>query len=267
MKKFNLQALIHLILIWCLLIPNTSFSFGGLVYSAQNGSGDVGSSSRGISDKDNLIITLGASLVGLIVGTFSKPNRENRRNRKIDIFTNRYLNSPRSMHKDLKRLRGKQFKWLMFNLLGISVDDHARFKCVVHLDQTTFEQYLKRAKSKKSGDIEELAWLLFEYRASTRNPRHKCQLLDWYLKDTKGVRFSIDHQFYNNKKNTLNQYVGVSSRNEGKRFRCLLLKKKPKLIESLDLIDKKKTRYQGLEQLDRLLQVSFQHTKQARPCK
>ena len=147
------------------------------MYSSQNGS-DGSEGAQGIlgATAVTLVVALPFATSGTTEGIKNQAKRD-------DAFYRRFRAKPRSMMRDLKRLDGPQFDWVLKNHTQVKPAKHARFRCEVFRRHQMYAHVLNKAKSKKRADIIAIANYLKRFkRASDSSSSYlsRCSLYERY---------------------------------------------------------------------------------------
>ena len=162
-----------------LSIPNMSFAFGGVVHSAQN-AGDGSEGARGIIGAT--AITLVVALPFAVSGTTKGLQKQAKQD---DAFYRRFRENPRGMMRDLRRLDGPHFDWVLTNHTEVKPIKYARFRCEISRKRDWYADVLNKAKSKKRADIIAIANYLKRAKRATENKGYlnRCLLYERYMQN------------------------------------------------------------------------------------
>ena len=205
---------------------------------------------------DGLLIAL---LAGTLMIPFKKSSQEKLGERRKDRFYQRFTSRQRAMTKDLRRRKGKHYRWLVHDFLSISPLHRKSFRCLLRLEKKQANQLLKQAQSKRRSDVDMLAsWLTsLAYRAKTKG--HNCALLFHYLKDPASFERSILEKYNNESTFFLLNYIDLQKTHK-REFLCHLRSNRTSLIQAFNLMKKREQRDRGVDQLDRILKSARART-------
>ena len=249
----------------CLTFPHQARA-GGIVYTTAQGPGNTtgesaDSSGSGLNREEGTLVLLGSltltALVGLTQGL--------KRKEKVSSFEARYAQSARAMNKDLMRRKGRQYSWVVSRFLGLSRKRRRAFRCLLRQNQAELKGYLERALTRKKKHIGLLARQLMSYGELTGSKRTQCALLFRYLSGKAAFKRGLFSDVSNDDTRFINEYLELSY-SATKHYHCLLRGRRSALIATLKMIDKPKTRYEGVSQLDQLLRDTSAQYKRGMRC-
>ena len=144
---------------------------GGLVLTSQglgNSGGSGGSGSNGNSKRKDLGLSSLAISLGITTHVHTSSSRANVSDHKMLSFRQRYKTSPRAMARDLKRLSGSEYKWVVSYALNIKKGKRRAFRCELRKDKKQLNRMIVQASSLRNDDLDTFFYLLQEYKSKAK---------------------------------------------------------------------------------------------------
>ena len=154
MKKTEL--LVTLIILVVMIFTNKQAMSGPVFPMLTDESLD--NSSRGMDHASMISVVLS---IGSSVATTKGVN--NKEEEKKDIFQQRFTANPRSMKRDLKRLNGPQYKWIISTLLNVKPSNQKQFRCKLNNHKKALNLLIEQA----SELTEEKTEILYHFLITT----------------------------------------------------------------------------------------------------
>ena len=218
---------------------------GGLVQTSQ---GNVGG-----AESAQLLGTTGYLLLTILVGyTIMYPTILTMRKNQADEFYERFKARPRKVQTDLKRRKGKMYRWVTKELLDLSPRERRIFSCLLKEKSDQLDRRLKRAQSLKRKSVDRLTNWLISQGSKSKKPNTACALEEKYLSNPK--RFASNLKMY---RGPNVEWLLTKHLDRAKfyltPFRCQLRKLRAPIASSIKSLQDPKQRAKGARLLSKIL--------------
>ena len=185
-----------------------------------------------------------------------------RTNRAADFYE-RFKARPRKMQTELKRRRGKTYRWVTQDLLRLGSPSRYVFECLLREKSRKLDRYLKRAQSLKRPSVDKLAHWLIKQGAHAKEPNTICAIEGKYLSNPQ--RFVSDLKTYQGPSVEwfLTEHIG-SSKVFLRSFRCQLLLLRDPIASALRSLQQPQQRFEGARKLFQIFKGLDESWKSAR---
>ncbi len=256
-RKVNTAITALMLLLGGLIAPTPSIA-GGIVYTTENPGTTGGSVGK------SLIPFVFTTVIGLPFATSGTTKGLQNESKKEDAFYARFMANQRAMRKDLLRMNGAHYEWVLTNI-SVSKEDRLRFRCQVSKKIKSLKRHLNAARSGKRSTVLAVRGFLKNQGRLAKDAmvfQSQCALYARYRSHPKRFRTQLTDSYSGaDFEWTRTKYLSVRT---PKRFQCALLERKKKLRQIFAKMAKQPLKH--LEELHQeLREVSTVRSESCRP--